>query len=266
MHRKKSFALSATLSACLLSVPCVSRAETTPTQEAPSKMPPLQVLIDKSKIDLENSRLELKMSRTASHVELKVTDAEGNLIAKGKQDFSGKAPGTPLLVQWAPKNGEKVARIEVFAHDAYGYYKGIAIVPWSLEIPHEELNFAVDSAKIEKKEEPKLEASYKLVEAALKKHKDLGAITLFIAGHTDTLGSAAHNADLSGRRARAIARWFRQRGLGIPIRYEGFGEFALKVKTADEVDERQNRRVDYLLAVETPRFKSSGRAPAWKAL
>lgn len=233
--------------------------------EVPTNLPPLQVSIDKSKVDLENGRLELKMSRTASHVELKVLDAEGNLIAKRKQDFSGKAAGAVLVVQWPQTGAENVARIEVFAHDAFGYYKGVAIIPWSLEIPHQELNFALDSAKIEKREEPKLEESYSLIKAALKKHKDLGPITLYIAGHTDTLGSAAHNADLSGRRARAIARWFRKRGLGIPIRYEGFGEFALKVKTADEVGEPKNRRVDYLLAVETPRFKTTGRVPVWKA-
>jgi outer membrane protein OmpA-like peptidoglycan-associated protein len=104
-----------------------------------------------------------------------------------------------------------------------------------------------------------------LIRSALDEHKDLGRITLFIAGHTDTRGQPQHNFELSRNRARAIAAWFKQRGLGVPIAYEGFGETAPKVKTADEVDEAQNRRVDYLLAVEPPRMKT-GSLPAWKQL
>ena len=48
--------------------------------------------------------------------------------------------------------------------------------------------------------------------------------------------------------------------------YDGVGERALKVKTADEVDEPKNRRVDYMLGVEPPRFKKSGAAPSWKTI
>jgi hypothetical protein len=51
--------------------------------------------------------------------------------------------------------------------------------------------------------------------------------------------------------------------LKIPIAFEGFGESALLVKTADEVDEPRNRRADYILSVEEPVFKSSGFRPSW---
>jgi hypothetical protein len=36
------------------------------------------------------------------------------------------------------------------------------------------------------------------------------------------------------------------------IAFEGLGERSLLVKTADEVDEPRNRRVDYILALEPP--------------
>ena len=81
--------------------------------------------------------------------------------------------------------------------------------------------------------------------------------------NTDTVGDASYNLLLSRQRAQAIAKWFRQRGLKIPIGYEGFGETALLVKTADEVDEPRNRRVDYILSVDEPVFKSSGLRPTW---
>jgi outer membrane protein OmpA-like peptidoglycan-associated protein len=72
---------------------------------------------------------------------------------------------------------------------------------------------------------------------------------------------------LSQRRAQAIAAWFRKRGLRIPIAFEGFGEHALAVATADDTDEPRNRRVDYILSVEEPQLKASGAfRPAWKRI
>jgi hypothetical protein len=49
----------------------------------------------------------------------------------------------------------------------------------------------------------------------------------------------------------------------MPIAYEGFGETALAVKTADQIDEAKNRRVDYILSDDPPRYGGAF-APAWK--
>ncbi len=228
------------------------------------KLPPLKVSIDKAKVDLDDHRLEVKLSREAASVKIKVWGESGAVLADEEHDFSGKAAGAALLVTWKPSSDEKVAKIHVFGYDAHGYYSGVAIVPWALSIPHEEVNFETNSAKIRESEVPKLEASYKLVTEALAKHQNLGTITLFIAGHTDTVGTAAHNQALSRRRAQTIAAWFRKRGLKIPVAYEGFGESSPLVKTKDEVAEARNRRVDYVLSVEEPRFKTRSGKPAWK--
>lgn len=226
---------------------------------------PLEVTIDRNAVDLEKHRFEVRMSRPAGHVRFKVLATSGAIIAQDDIDFSGRPAGAKLVVTWTPNSDEPVARIEVYAYDVDDYYKGIAIIPWSLEIPHEEANFETNSATIRPKEEPKLQKSLESIQAAFDEHKELGNITLFIAGHTDTRGSAEHNRNLSRQRARAIAQWFRSHGLKIPIAYEGFGEHALKVKTDDEVDEPRNRRVDYVLAIEPPRLKSA-RPAAWKKL
>lgn len=45
---------------------------------------------------------------------------------------------------------------------------------------------------------------------------------------------------------------FKGHGLNIAIAFEGLGERSPLVKTADEVDEPRNRRVDYILALEPP--------------
>jgi outer membrane protein OmpA-like peptidoglycan-associated protein len=80
---------------------------------------------------------------------------------------------------------------------------------------------------------------------------------LYIAGHTDTVGDSPKNRKLALDRAVAIARYFKKQGIAIPIAVAGFGEDVLKVKTADNTDERGNRRADYVLgpAAGAPPFK-----------
>ena len=90
-------------------------------------------------------------------------------------------------------------------------------------------------------------------------------ITLYIAGHTDTVGNNGSNLKLSQDRARSIAAWFRKRGVRLPISFEGFGETSLAVRTADNVDEVRNRRVDYVLSDGPPNY-SAGFRPSWKKI
>ncbi len=219
--------------------------------------------IDKAKVDLTGHHLELKASRDLVRVTIKVVGDSGGVLADESRDLGPHPAGTPLVVTWSPSSDETVARIEVFAYDVDGYYKGYALTPWSVAVPHEEVNFKTDSAEIADSEKPKLEASFAKVSEALAKHPEIQGVRLFIAGHTDTVGDAEYNVRLSRSRAQAIARWFRQRGLRIGIAWEGFGESALLVKTADNVDEPRNRRVDYILSVDEPVFKSSSSRPNW---
>ncbi|HEU4405448.1 MAG TPA: OmpA family protein [Polyangiaceae bacterium] len=225
---------------------------------------PLQIDLDKDKVDLKGHRLELKLSRDAAKVTIKVVGDSGAVLADQTHEFRGQRAGTPLVVTWSPSREEPVARIELFAYDTEGYYKGVALTPWSVSIPHEEVNFATGSAQIGASEQPKLEASYAKIADAVAKHEALGRVTLFVAGHTDTVGGDASNLRLSQQRAQAIAAWFRKRGVKVGIAYEGFGESSPLVKTADEVDEPRNRRADYILSLDEPTLKTSGFRPAWK--
>ena len=72
-------------------------------------------------------------------------------------------------------------------------------------------------------------------------------LRLYVAGHTDTVGPSAKNRTLSLARAEAIGRYFRTKGLDIPIVVAGFGEDVPKVPTPDNTDNRANRRADYVL-------------------
>jgi len=226
---------------------------------------PLRVEIDKSRA-LTQRTVELRMNHAPSHVEVKVFGPSGDApLVEHEQKFHGHAPGETLVVTWPEPRGE-VARIEVRSFDTQGASYTYTLTPWFVSIPHEEVNFATDSAVVTGPEAPKLEASLKLVNQALDKHRDVGPIKLFIVGHTDTVGQSAYNLKLSQARAQSIATWFRRRGLRIPVYFEGLGEQSLLVATPDETDERRNRRVEYILGVESPPIKAVGFRPSWKSV
>ena len=72
---------------------------------------------------------------------------------------------------------------------------------------------------------------------------------IILSGHTDTSGPADYNLALSERRARAAAAELIARGVPEDaIEVTWFGETQLRVPTADEVREPQNRRVEMLFA------------------
>jgi len=225
----------------------------------------LRVEIDTSRA-LEQRTVELRMNHAPSRVEVRVYGLTGDApIIEHEEKFDGHAPGEPLTVTW-PDPGADVARVEVQSFDTEGASYTYKLTPWSVSIPHEEVNFATDSAVITPAEAPKLEASLKLINDALAKHRETGEAKLFLVGHTDTVGNQAHNLKLSQARAQSISTWFRKRGVRIPIYYEGLGEQSLLVQTPDETDEPRNRRCEYILRDSSPPLKAVGFRPTWKAV
>lgn len=66
-----------------------------------------------------------------------------------------------------------------------------------------------------------------------------------VYGHTDTVGSASFNQQLSERRAQSVANYLISRGVSSArLRWQGFGETQLRVQTGDNVNEPLNRRVE----------------------
>jgi hypothetical protein len=268
MRRRASWAAAV---AVALSAALLGAAAPAPSASAPSAPPAgssspdaLQLSVDRSKVDLKGHRLEVTASREVSKVTYKVLGESGTVLARDEVRFAGRPAGSVLVVTWTPSSDETVARIELVAHDTQGYWAGIALIPWSVSVPHQEVLFRTGSAQIDDPEKPKLEASFTKLQEILAKHHEIGTITVFIAGHTDTVGRADANLKLSQRRAQAIASWFRQRGLKNPIAYEGFGESALLVKTPDETNEPRNRRVDYILSLAEPVIQAVGFRATWK--
>ncbi len=90
------------------------------------------------------------------------------------------------------------------------------------------------------------------IRAAIENRGESG--TIEIAGHTDAVGTAEYNYDLSVRRATGVALWFRERvPAGQDIQAVGYGEtqpIAPNTKddgTDDPTGRAQNRRVEVIV-------------------
>lgn len=89
---------------------------------------------------------------------------------------------------------------------------------------------------------PESEAQYTAVFADLKQR---AAYRIEVIGHTDTLGDKTYNQALSLKRAEAIKARLVSDGIdGDSISTAGRGPLDLAVKTADQVSEVRNRRVE----------------------
>ncbi len=221
--------------------------------------PPLMIKIDRKQLDLEQRRLSLTTSRAVRALSLKVIAVDESVLASEEILIKDWRRDGPIVVSWPPIDTSRLLRLELRVEDDDGFFNAVALTPWSVEIPHEEVLFASGSSDISDSEFPKLEASLEEITSAIERFSQIKGVQLFIAGHTDTVGGAAFNQNLSRKRAQAIAAWFVTKQLPVRVSFEGFGEATPKVKTNDEVDEPRNRRVDYILSVEAPQLKGAHR-------
>jgi outer membrane protein OmpA-like peptidoglycan-associated protein len=224
-----------------------------------------RVQVDKSHA-LDEHWMEIRMSRPPGKVQLTVKTEEGAIIADVQEDFAGKPANAPLVVRWDQGRDQPTGSIQLRMYDRDEHFIDQEYSAWYVPIPHEEVNFRTDSSDVDASEVPKLDAAFGKIQEVLSKdkareHKNL---TLYIAGHTDTVGNNAYNLQLSQRRAQSLARWFRGKGVHIPIAYEGFGETVLRVQTPDNTDEVRNRRADYIIADDAPPMTGVGFKPSWK--
>jgi outer membrane protein OmpA-like peptidoglycan-associated protein len=224
----------------------------------------LRIGYTRERLDLDAHVLEFTLSRPAGSATLRVFADDGSEIGEGSATFSGEAAGTWLRLPWSESKKGNVMRLELRAVSKEGLAATAKLLPWSVRVPHEEVVFETGKWEIRPSEEQKLDASYKKIVDALdvaRKADPTLQVKLFIAGHTDTVGTSADNRVLSRERARAIGAWFREHGLPLPVLVAGFGEDAPKVKTPDNTDSAANRRADYIVGVEEPVVARGVRAP-----
>ncbi len=224
----------------------------------------LELQIAAGDVDLEGRTLTFRMTNPAASAELIMLGEHGRRLGTTELRYRGEPPGTPLRLTWDDVPGEVLA-MDLKVTDIAGFWTGIRITPFHIEIPHDEVEFESGSHAIRASEEPKLDKTLGLIREALAKHGTLLSLRLYVGGYTDTVGGRASNQGLSTRRARAIASWFRSHGLSAPILFQGFGEDVLAKPTPDETPEAANRRAIYILASQPPTGPSVPRGE-WQAL
>lgn len=217
----------------------------------------LAVAYDAEHLDLDKRVLQFKPSRAIASAELVVIGDDGKEIAKGAATYKAAPADGWHAITWAQPAGTRAMILRLRAVTAEGTASNVELIPWSVQIDHEEVTFATDSAVIAPRETAKLDASLAKIQDVVKRSGRYMAMKLYVAGHTDTVGASAKNRKLSLARARAIAAYFKQHGVTLPIAFAGFGEDVLKVKTGDNVDNATNRRADYVIgpAAGAPPFK-----------
>jgi peptidoglycan-associated lipoprotein len=91
-------------------------------------------------------------------------------------------------------------------------------------------------------------ASLALLPEIVESAKQRATVDMSVIGHSDTVGKADTNADLSLKRAQAVAELIQRRGLRVEeLTVESHGERNLLVPTPDETPEPRNRRVEVTL-------------------
>ena len=233
-----------------------------PLDLAVELLPELEVKVAPEDVDLTKHVVKMTCNRDLAKVQVSLMSDVGTPMGTTEAEAGGADSAGKYSVKYEQGKGT-VMRISIKGWDVDGFFGGVDLFPWRVDIPHEEVNFASGRSDIDPKEVAKLESSFEKIQAAILKYGKLATIKLFIAGHTDTVSDAAYNRTLSNDRARAIGRWFKKRGVGIPIRTAGFGEDLLLVQTPDSTDEPRNRRAEYIVAVDPPVV--SGQA-AWRPL
>jgi outer membrane protein OmpA-like peptidoglycan-associated protein len=227
--------------------------------------PPLEFDVIPESYNAEGRSFVMTMNQPADWARVEVRSDTGTMLAERVIQFRGAAAGTPLHVQWTAGPGE-VLTIDVEAHATSGAWASRRYIPWQVEFAPVHVNFASGSAEIPATDHPMLEERLREVVETAQRVSEWVDVQLYVAGYTDTVGSAADNQRLSEARARSLGGFFRERGWTLPVFYQGFGEDGLAVPTEDNVDEPANRRALFILSTQRPPTDANLPRASWRSL
>ena len=213
---------------------------------------PLGMEAPYDRMRLNEGYVEVKLTRDANRCQYTVW-TEGNNPVQGEVEFAGSPAGEWLPVQWSTfTQADVVLKIVLECYDTDGFSNGLELSPWKIEVPHEDVNFAMGKSAIEGLEYPKVKDAVGQIKTTIRRYSNVLKVQVFVSGHTDSVGDAGYNKELSEKRASAIAIAFRKAGIRVPIYFVGYGEDKQAVDTADETAEPSNRRARYIMAVHPP--------------
>ena len=109
---------------------------------------PLKVTYDAEHLDLDKRVLQFKLSRTAATAELVVVGEDGKELGKGSATYKNESTDGWLSITWTQpaSTNVMVMKLRVVADD--GQATNVELIPWSVDVAHEDVNFSTDSAKM----------------------------------------------------------------------------------------------------------------------
>jgi outer membrane protein OmpA-like peptidoglycan-associated protein len=218
-----------------------------------ASVPPLDVQVQKKDVVLEAHRAVVRANRTLTKADIAAFDTAGARVVDTTVELPANRAGRPVTVAWDAPEGEIPSKVVMKLYDEHRLWMEVTVEPFWVDIVHDDVEFETAKWAVRPGEAHKLDDAIAKIRAELAKHGDDFQPNIYVGGYTDTVGSPADNQALSGKRARVIARYFREKGLTRPIFWAGFGESALAVATADETEEARNRRAVYIIGKEAPR-------------
>ena len=87
-------------------------------------------------------------------------------------------------------------------------------------------------------------ASQKVLKDVAVANGEIKPTSIYVAGHTDTVGKSAYNDKLSATRANVVAAALSKMGVKSKLDQKSYGEAKLAVPTKDNIKEGKNRRVE----------------------
>lgn len=226
-------------------------------------LPTLDFQMVESQFDGTRNEIVLVPNAAVREVRVLARNESGDTMLDMVRPVEGDA-GDRVVVPF--HTASRVLNVDVLLTAESGATREYRFTPWSLQTEARGLNFATGSATIASSDLAVLDAVAEELRAAVERVGQYVDLQLYIAGYTDTVGRASANEALSRDRAHAIARHMRQRGITVPIMIQGFGESALAVATADNVDEPANRRAIFVLRSNPPPVNGHFPANQWRRI
>lgn len=223
----------------------------------------LDFSIQHARFDDGVNELRLVPTQPVVQVQLRAKDEQGQNMVSLTRNVQANRGDVVNLDFDAPR---RVLTVAVKMTTAQGVTRRYEYIPWSFQTESRGLHFDTGSAVIHDKDVSTLENVYREIQQAVGDVGRFVQLELYIGGYTDTVGSDASNQRLSEQRAAAIGQWMKQQGVRVPIYTQGFGEKALAVPTADNVDEPSNRRAMFILRAGQPPIDEVFPAQRWHAI
>ncbi|HME91507.1 MAG TPA: OmpA family protein [Myxococcaceae bacterium] len=238
-----------------------SQTSAMPLQFDTELIGPLDLSIERSDLDLVHRKLRFKLSRPAQKARLAILMDSGQWAMDEEISFRGEPAGTRLEVAW-PEAAGQVLKIAIRAYDTSDTYTGVELFPWQLEFFSPDLSRELGKRELRSDQHAKLDRTFRAVNEAAARLAPLVPVRLFIVVRA---GSGEEADQLVLLRARAVARYFRRRGMRIPILYEALRQSGVRPRAAGE-EGAPTPAFQYILSVVDPALEDGQAEPSWRKL